>query len=103
MLMHNVYFTLKNPSDSGRRKLLAACKQHLTGHPGTVLFACGTLAEDLNRPVNVRDFDVGLHVLFTDQAAHDQYQVSARHVKFVEENRADWEKVRVFDSEVEKS
>lgn len=100
MIAHNVYFTLKDPS--ARQKLIAACKQHLTGHPGTVSFACGTLAENLDRPVNDRGFHVALHILFTDQAAHDQYQDSPRHVQFVEENRPGWEKVRVFDSEVER-
>ena len=69
MLAHNVYFTLKDRSDGREAKLVAACKAHLTGHPGVVFFACGTLAQGLDRPVNVRDFDVALHLASTRSPA----------------------------------
>ncbi len=101
MLAHNVYFTLKDKSETARKALVAACQKYLTGHPGTLFFACGTLAEELDRPVNVRDFDVALHVVFESKAAHDAYQEAPRHVQFVEEQKPGWEKVRVFDSIVE--
>ena len=55
-------------------------------------------AEGLKREVNDRDWDVGLHIIFTDQAAHDAYQLSAAHHQFIAENKASWRKVRVFDS-----
>ena len=102
MLGHMVYFTLKDKSAAARARLVAACKKYLTGHPGTVFFAAGTLAEALDREVNVRDFDVALHLVFTDQAAHDRYQEAPRHVQFVEENKAGWRRVRVFDSLAER-
>lgn len=98
LLVHNVYFTLHENTAENREKLLADCRKYLVRHPGVVFFACGTLS-DLNRPVNDRAFDVGLHVVFQDRAAHDAYQVSADHVKFIEENRASWKQVRVFDSD----
>ncbi len=101
VLVHNVFFTLKDKSHRSKQKMLDACKKYLTDHPGETYFAVGTLVEDLKRPVNDRDFDIALHVIFHNRAAHDQYQVSARHVQFVEENRDGWEKVRVFDSYVE--
>jgi hypothetical protein len=100
LLAHNVFFGLKDRSAAAKAKLVAACKQHLTGHPGTVFFAAGTLAEALDRPVNVRDFDVALHLVFTDQAAHDAYQAAPRHQQFIAENKDNWAGVRVFDSEV---
>jgi hypothetical protein len=50
--------------------------------------------------VNDRDFDVALHVVFKDKAAHDRYQADPRHLAFVEENKAHWKKVRVFDAYV---
>src|SRR5262245_20020910 len=64
MLAHNVYFALKDKSPAAKAALVAACKKYLTGHPGTVFFAAGTLAEELQREVNVRDFDVALHLVF---------------------------------------
>jgi Stress responsive A/B Barrel Domain len=101
MLAHNVYFALHDNSPAAKAKLIAACNRYLTDHPGTLFYACGTLAEDLKRDVNVRDFDVALHVVFTDQAAHDGYQVADRHERFIAENKSNWKSVRVFDSVVE--
>ncbi len=101
LLAHNVFFTLKDRSAAAKAKLVAACKKYLTGHPGTVFFAVATLAEALDRPVNVRDFDVALHLVFTNQAAHDAYQEAPRHHEFVAENKENWAGVRVFDSEVQ--
>jgi hypothetical protein len=98
LLAHNVYFTLKDRSPAARQRLLEACRKYLSGHPGTVFFAAGTLAEGLNRPVNDRDFDVALHVIFRAQAAHDAYQVAATHQQFIRENQDNWARVRVFDS-----
>jgi hypothetical protein len=99
MLVHNVYFTLHESTPESRQKMLDACRKYLTDHPGVHFFACGTLTPDLVRPVNERDWDVGLHMVFTDRAAHDTYQQHPRHVQFIEENRASWKKVRVFDSD----
>jgi hypothetical protein len=98
LLAHNVYFALKDNSPEAIRTMLAACRKYLSGHPGEVFFAVGTLAAELNRPVNDRDFDVGLHIIFMDQAAHDRYQEDPRHVQFIQENQGNWKKVRVFDS-----
>jgi hypothetical protein len=97
-LAHMVYFKLNDSSGANRAKLLAACKAYLSGHEGTVSFAAGTLASDLNREVNDRDFDVSLHLVFVNKEAHDKYQQHARHLKFIEENKENWAKVRVFDS-----
>jgi len=101
MLAHNVFFTLKDRSESARDALVAACKTHLSGHPGVRFFACGTLATQMDRPVNVRDFDVALHLVFETVADHDVYQGAPRHHTFVNENKDGWATVRVFDSVVE--
>lgn len=101
MLAHNVFFSLHDNSPAAKQRLIGACKKYLSAHPGTVFFACGTLAEELNRPVNDRDFDVGLHLVFQDQAAHDAYQEAPLHEQFIAENKDNWKKVRVFDSLVE--
>ena len=102
MLAHNVFFSLKDDSSKARQTLVDGCKQYLSKHPGTVFFAAGVLAEDLQREVNDRDFDVALHVVFEDRAAHDKYQEADEHHKFIEEFKDNWEKVRVFDAVVER-
>jgi hypothetical protein len=98
MLVHDVYFSLKDNSAESKKKLVDACKKYLTKHPGEVFFAAGTLADDLKREINDRDFDVSLHIVFKDRASHDKYQDAERHKQFIEENRDNWKKVRVFDS-----
>ena len=100
MLGHMVYFTLKDRAPDKVEALVAACRKFLTGHPGTTFFAVGTLVPDLTRPVNQTDFDVALQVVFESREAHDAYQVAPKHVQFIEENKANWAKVRVFDANV---
>jgi hypothetical protein len=97
-LAHMVYFKLKDASGAARARLVAACKLFLTNHEGTVSFAVGTIAGDFKREVNDQDFDVSLHMVFANKAAHDKYQDHPRHQKFVEDNKENWQKVRVFDS-----
>lgn len=98
MLIHDVYFSLKDSNEANRRKLVDACDKYLSDHPGTVFYAAGTVS-DLDRSVNDRDWDVGLHVVFKDKASHDVYQDAPKHLKFIEENKDTWSKVRVFDTE----
>ncbi len=98
MLAHNVFFSLHDKSAESRAKLITSAKTHLTGHAGVLFFAVGELAADLNRPVNDLDFDVALHIVFADRTHHDIYQDAPRHHKFIEESKAGWAKVRVFDS-----
>jgi hypothetical protein len=100
MLGHMVYFTLKDRSPAAVEKMLAACRQYLTGHDGLTFFAVGTLVPDLKRPVNQLDFDIALQTVFASREAHDAYQLHARHVQFIEENKSNWERVRVFDAHV---
>src|SRR5947209_16150314 len=101
LLAHNVFFTLKDRSPAAADALLAACKKYLTVQKGILFFGCGKRDPGLTRDVNDRDWDVGLHIAFSDRAAHDAYQDDADHLRFVEENRANWAKVRVFDSLIE--
>jgi len=100
MLGHMVYFTLKDRSPAKIDALVAACRKYLTGHPGTAFFAVGTVVPDLTRPVNQTDFDVALQVVFDSREAHDAYQVAPRHLQFIEENKPNWDRVRVFDANV---
>jgi hypothetical protein len=102
LLSHDVYFTLKDSSPEAKKKLVQACKKYLSGHDGEVFFATGIRAESFKREVNDLDYDVALQIVFKSQAAHDKYQDAKRHIQFIDENKANWKKVRVFDSWVER-
>jgi hypothetical protein len=101
MIGHMVYFTLKDNSAGSKKKLVDACKKYLGNHEGTVYFSAGMVAEEFKREVNDRDWDVALHLVFKTKQAHDQYQDHARHKQFIDENKDNWKKVRVFDSLIE--
>ena len=79
--------------------MVGDCRKYLSELPGIAYFAAGTLVEDLSRPVNDKNFHVGLHVVFDNRASHDAYQTHERHLKFIAENKETWKQVRVFDSE----
>src|SRR5512145_1462299 len=100
-LSHDVYFTLVDASPQQTQRLVQACLDKLSGHPGTLFFAAGRRGDEFARPVNDCEHHVALHVVFADQPAHDAYQAHPRHLAFIEENKANWAKVRVFDAWVE--
>lgn len=99
MQAHNVYFSLNDSSEAARDKLVAECHAYLADIPGIVFYAAGIVA-DSDRPVNDRNFDVSLHVVFENAEAGRAYQVHPRHNEFVARNKDNWARVRVFDSDV---
>ena len=99
-LAHNVYFALHDSSPAAKATLVEACHKYLRDHPGVTFFAAGQIVESHNRDVNVRDWDVSLHVVFKDKACHDLYQEAESHHQFIEENKENWKTVRVFDTYV---
>lgn len=102
LLAHVVYFTLNEDTPEMRQKVVDSCHKYLSEHEGTVFYAAGTIGEEFDREVNARDYDVALVLIFTGKDAHDAYQVSERHLKFVEENRPRFQAVKVYDSYVAK-
>ena len=101
MFAHNVYFTLNDASDEKKAELVTECHRYLKDHPGVVFFAAGTVSQAHDREVNVRDFDVSLHVIFDSVANQDAYQEAPDHLTFIERNKANWKQIRVFDSLVD--
>jgi len=96
-LAHDVFFTLREDTPEARAALAAAC-QTLAHLEGVESLSVGPLAEELVRPVNDQAFDVALHVVFVDRAAHDRYQSSPEHQALLSVWSERFETVRVFDS-----
>jgi hypothetical protein len=102
-LSHMVFFTLKDHSDKARETFIASCQKYLTNHEGAEFYSIGTQTDDVVEPgVGVKDFDIALHVIFASKEAEAAYLKHPRHLKFVEENKDGFAKVRVFDSYVVK-
>ena len=102
-LAHIVFFKLHDASSAKVKELVEACHRYLKNHPGVIHFSAGTRNPHLDRPVNDKDYDVALHVIFDSRDAHDAYQIAASHLKFIEEQKANWKQVRVFDSDLHPS
>jgi quinol monooxygenase YgiN len=96
-IAHTVYFALKDDTPENREALAAACVEYLSGQPGAVSFAVGTLADEYDRPINDRGFDVALYLVFEDAAALEAYNTNPRHQQFIRENFPLLEGARVFD------
>ncbi len=101
MLSHMVYFTLKDSSESAQQAMVDACHKFLKPHDGITFFAAGKLAPEFDRPVNVQDFHIALHVVFDSKESHDIYQVSEKHLEFIAQGKENWEQIRVFDAYVD--
>jgi hypothetical protein len=100
-IAHMVFFKLKDQTPAARDKLVAALDKLAAAVDGVAYYSAGTLTAENHEPaVAVRDFDVALHLVFKDPAAHKAYLPHPAHVKFVEEHKASFAGVRVFDSEV---
>ena len=99
-LAHNVFFTLKDSSDEAVDTLIEECYTYLKDNPGILYFSVGSLVKEHNRDVNVRDFHVGLHIVFENKSYHDKYQEAEKHITFVERNKGNWAQARVFDTYV---
>ena len=98
--VHDVYFTLSDNSAESQQALINDCYEKLAGIEGVLFLAAGTRDTELVRDVNDRDYDVSLHVFFTDRASHDSYQDAPDHLEFIEANKHRWQDVRVFDSAI---
>ncbi|WP_020471112.1 Dabb family protein [Zavarzinella formosa] len=95
---HMVFFELKEKTPEAKAKLVAACEKYLKPQPGVLYFSAGARGEEFTRDVNAKDWDVALHLVFTDKAAHDKYAKDAEHEKFIAENKDNWKSVKVYDS-----
>jgi len=82
---HCTFFRLADTSDSVMRFFMEACKKHLSGHEGMVHFSVGCRALSIRRDVSALDFDVAMHMIFSDYKSYQDYAASDRHQVFITE------------------
>lgn len=98
MLVHSVYFWLKSDLSDADKKAFREGLESLATIACTQAVYVGTPAPTVKRPIIDSSYDFGLTVLFTDMAAHDQYQVHPTHKAFVANHSTKWDKLRIFDA-----
>ena len=95
VLVHSVYFTMRDPADAPA--LEQACREKLAATAGVLAFAVGPRGEEFARPPNDVQFHVVLQLWFVDREAFENYLVSPPHQALLEEFGEKFEVVRVFD------
>jgi len=100
MYIHTVFFWLKDEVSEGERERFALALNALAEIASVRDCKVGTpIASD--RPVVDDSFTFSLNLRFDDTEGHDAYQVDPQHDLFVEECKALWEKVVVYDAHSE--
>ena len=95
--VHVVLFWMKPSAPAAHREQLANdCRELLSQIPGLTLIEVGHPAMTPREVVD-NTYDVGLLTVFKDSAAHDVYQTHPLHLKFIERNKANWERVKIYD------
>lgn len=101
VLVHQVYFWLKDKGNAAQIADLKAELAALTAIPHIQLLYVGTPASTEKRTVVDYSFDVSELMYFASQAEHDAYQVHPLHKAFADKWTPLLEKVIVYDSVLE--
>lgn len=97
MLIHSVYFWFKPASSVAVRAAFEDGLRRLCAIPDVAAAHIGVPEATPERPVIDATYDWALILTFADLAAHDRYQEHPVHEAFVQEFRASWDRVQVYD------
>ncbi|WP_291859404.1 Dabb family protein [Marinilabilia sp.] len=98
ILIHHVYFWLKNPEDSKTREQFEKALKKLVTIDEIKNFHLGVPASTEERDVVDHSYSYSLMVIFNSKKDQDIYQKHPIHLDFVKHNEQLWENVKVFDS-----
>ncbi len=99
MMIHNVYFWLKEDAQDKQAEMEAALRE-LVKISEIQEARIGTPAPTDERPVTDHSFDFSIYLTFASRADHDVYQDHTDHHVFVNQCKEYWKKVIVYDSDV---
>ncbi|MCC5937220.1 MAG: Dabb family protein [Lunatimonas sp.] len=98
MIVHQVFFWLHQP-DKDLTAVMEGCKK--IGSVSTAKdFSVGVPAKTPKRAVIDDSYHIALTVYFDSVSDHDVYQDHPDHLRFIEDHKAKWAKVQVYDFEV---
>ena len=97
MFIHAVYFWLRPNLTTEEHSRFREGVQSLTTIESVERAYVGRPAPT-DRAIIERGYSTGLIVVFSDQAAHDRYQVDPIHDRFRETCSTFWERVVIYDT-----
>lgn len=98
MLIHHVFFWLKNPSSKEDQAKLVEGVKTLSKIETIRQLHIGVPADTEKRPVVDNSYAVSELIFFDDLAGQNTYQDHAIHKKFIADYSHLWEKVIVYDA-----
>ncbi len=98
LVIHQVFFWLKNPGSVTDRKKLAEGLQKLSAIPQIKQLHIGFPASTEKREVVDNSWDVSELMFFDDLTAQKTYQDHPLHQEFIKQYAHLWEKVIVYDT-----
>ena len=98
MLVHSVFFWLRDDIDDARRQAFRAGLESLRAVPVVREMYVGVPADSPSRPVLVTDYDFALTVIMDDMQAHDIYQAHPLHLEFLAQFSGCWTRVVIYDA-----
>lgn len=96
-LFHSLYFSLTDPSAERIAEFTEICKQHLCAHPGIRQFSTGVLT-DIKRDVSIRNFNLGVDLIFDSRMAYEQYLRRPGYESFFPATRKMIKNTYIFDA-----
>lgn len=97
-LVHHVFFWLEEPDNPRTRAQFESAIENLLQVETIRRSHFGVPAATEDREVVDHTYTYSLILFFESKEDQDAYQAHPIHLKFVEENRHLWKKVRVYDS-----
>ncbi|MDO5553699.1 MAG: Dabb family protein [Planctomycetia bacterium] len=98
MVIHSVYFTLKDKNPSVVAAFLEDTKTFGANIPNILYLQAGA-ALPATRPIHDKEFDIALVSAFPSQEALQTYLVHPDHLAYCARHEGNWAGIRVFDFE----
>lgn len=99
MLVHQVFFWLKKPKKD-LKAVMKGCKE-IGKLKSAHSYQVGVPAATGKRDVIDDSYHIALTVNFKSIEDHDLYQVDPIHLEFIAAHKDKWEKVQIYDFDVE--
>ncbi len=97
MLVHSVYFWLRDGLSCGELEEFRAGLESLAAIPGVAALHIGAPAPTPPRPVVIADYTLGITALMDGMETHDAYQTHPLHLAFLKQFSPMWTRVQVYD------
>ena len=95
---HMFFFQLSDTSKELVDHFIGLCVKYLSDYAGQRHFSVGYRALEMNRPVNAKDFEIAVHMIFDTFESYVEYAKSDRHNEFITQSAGMSPERIIYDS-----